>query len=403
VWALGHLYEEDNLSTRGPLSSPGSDPMRVLIVDTYYPAFLASHYGSREWQIDTPYDEQLRSLLNRGFGTSDAYSSNLQALGHQAEEVVANCLTLQLQWVREHGGVAVPRWLTSAGAIPGRLGLGAQRVLLRQIARAQVLAFQPDVVYMQDLWFLGRRDLDAIRQSGVLVAGQIASPPPKERLLQGYDVVFTSFPHFVKRFRALGIDCEYLAIAFDERLVARLSADPDADRPGDVVFVGGLGVGTHRRGTALLEELSRSVPLQVWGYGAEGLAATSPLRARYRGEAWALDMYRILGGAKVVLNRHIDVAEGYANNMRLFEATGMGAMLLTEAAPNLGELFDPDREVVPYCGPQDLTEKIRHYLDDDEQRLTIARAGQARTLSEHTYARRIAQLAEMLESRIRTR
>jgi spore maturation protein CgeB len=378
--------------------------MRVLVVDTYYPAFLASEYASHRGQAERPYADQLSSLLDRSFGTSDAYSEHFRALGHQAQESVANCLELQLQWAREHGGVSLQRALMSAQAAPGRLGLGARRALLRRIARAQISAFDPDVVYVQDLWFFGRRDLDAIRRSGVVVAGQIASVPPSRRLLEGYDVIFTSFPHYVERFRGLGIDSEYLRIGFDERLIGRVAADPDAGRTDDLVFVGSVDpTGGHGRGTALLEALSASAPLQVWGYGAEALAAGSRLRHQYRGQAWGLDMYRILARARIVLNRHIDAAEGYANNMRLYEATGMGALLVTEAAPNLSELFDPGREVVTYDGLDDLVDKVRHYLSDEQDRLTIARAGQARTLRDHTYLQRIDELAGMLQNRIPVR
>ena len=40
-------------------------------------------------------------------------------------------------------------------------------------------------------------------------------------------------------------------------------------------------------------------------------------------------MYNILSRSKISFNRHINVAENNANNMRLYEATGMGSLLLT--------------------------------------------------------------------------
>ena len=98
-------------------------------------------------------------------------------------------------------------------------------------------------------------------------------------------------------------------------------------------------------------------------------------------------MYRVLARARIVVNRHGPVAKGYANNMRLFEATGTGAMLVTEAAPNLSEYFEVGREVVTYDGPDDLMDKLSHYLEHDDERRAIAAAGQARTLRDHTYAR----------------
>jgi len=91
------------------------------------------------------------------------------------------------------------------------------------------------------------------------------------------------------------------------------------------------------------------------------------------------------------------VAERYANNMRLYEATGVGTLLLTDSKQNLRELFEPGEEVVTYDGPEDLAEKIRYYLKHDEERRRIAAAGQARTLREHTYARRMKELVQILE------
>ncbi len=82
--------------------------------------------------------------------------------------------------------------------------------------------------------------------------------------------------------------------------------------------------------------------------------------------------------------------------MRLFEATGIGAFLLTDAKPDLGELFEPGREVATYRHAAEAAERIRHYLAHPEERDAIARAGQRRTLAEHTYARRAEQLVEIL-------
>jgi spore maturation protein CgeB len=85
--------------------------------------------------------------------------------------------------------------------------------------------------------------------------------------------------------------------------------------------------------------------------------------------------------------------------MRLFEATGMGALLLTEAAPNLGELFVPGQEVGTYAGADELVARIRALLDDEDRRAAIAAAGQRRTLADHTYERRMVELDRILRER----
>jgi spore maturation protein CgeB len=361
--------------------------VRVAVVDTYYRAFQDGLYRARPQLADLPYAEQLREVLGAFFGTADSFSHHLRALGHEAIDIVADCRPLQRRWAAERRH---PRIARSA----------------RAIARAQLRDFDADVVYCHNLSVFARRDLDALRREGRLVVGQIASPLPAMRLVEGFDLITTSFPHFVARLRERGVDAEYFRLAIDARVLGRLRAaeiDPDAGAPRelDVVFVGGVDPRVHGRGTDLLERICAERRVDVWGYGADALPRGSPIRRHFHGEAWGLDMYRLLARARIALNRHIDVAEGHANNMRLYEATGMGALLVTDDGANLGELFDPGEEVVTYRDAAELEAVIARYLDDDGARRAVAAAGQRRTLSEHTYERRMAELVEILEPRLR--
>jgi spore maturation protein CgeB len=374
----------------------------VIVVDTYYPAFLAAHYAAQAGLDRQLYAEQLRSLLEESFGTSDAYSRNLRALGHEAVETVANCEPLQHAWADEHGfrrSVAT----RLRGLLPGPL---ERRARLRDIALAQIGEFEADVVYLQDLWFFSAGELERLRKDGRLVVGQIASARPPDRRLRAFDLLTTSFPHYVERFRALGVDAEYFPIAFDEVVLDRLrvrgvSTDPAAERRYPLTFVGGLDPRLHARGVRLLEQLASELELDIWGYGADALAADSPVRRWYRGHAWGLDMYEVLARSRITLNRHIEAAEACANNMRLYEATGVGAMLATDDATNLADLFEPGREVISYRTVDDLVEKLQGYAVDDEARCDLAAAGQQRTLREHTYSKGIPELVAMLEDRLR--
>jgi hypothetical protein len=376
----------------------------VLVVDTHYPAFATRHYGADPALAERSYDEQLASLVDTWFATSGIYPQHLTALGHEAREIVANCLPLQLAWAREHGlrlGA-----LASAARLPGPAGRLPRNRVLHRIAHAQVEAFEPDVVYIQDLWFFSASELAAMRRRGIRVAAQIGSRPPSDGRATELDFAATSFPHFVPRLRDAGVDAEYLPLAFDPRVLERLRAegvdpDPGADRPHAVVFVGGIHArSVHRDGTALLERLSGELGMEVWGYVDDRLSRGSPLRRNHHGEAWGLDMYRVLARTRVAVNRHGDIAEGHANNMRLFEATGAGALLATEAADNLPELFEPGREVLAYRDADDLIEQVRHHLAHEDERRAVAAAGQRRTLRDHVYAGRIKTLAAMLERRL---
>src|SRR5262249_39220782 len=157
-------------------------------------------------------------------------------------------------------------------------------------------------------------------------------------------LILTSFPHFVPRIRATGIGSEYFRLGFDPRVASALDG---VERDIDVSFVGAVGR-SHSNAVPLLERLCRESPIRIFGYGIEDVPPASPIHQRYEKEVWGLDMFRVLARSKITLNRHIAVAENYANNMRLYEATGTGALLLTDVKDNLEDLFEPGSEVETY-------------------------------------------------------
>jgi hypothetical protein len=231
-----------------------------------------------------------------------------------------------------------------------------------------------------------------------LLVGQIASEAPGAEHFQHLDLVLTSFPHYVSRFRREGIASEYLRIGFDPRVLDRLD---NTEPPHDVAFVGALGRLQHAQGNDVLERAAERVPIEFWGYNLGDRPTTSPFVRRYHGEAWGLGMLEVLASARIAVNRHIDVAEDNANNMRLYEATGVGSLLLTDAKQNLGELFDVSREVIVYRGEDELVEAVEHYLAHEDERAAVAAAGQRRTLRDHTYEVRMRELADILDRYLR--
>jgi 2-polyprenyl-3-methyl-5-hydroxy-6-metoxy-1,4-benzoquinol methylase len=361
--------------------------MRFLIADGAYPAFLSDHYGGHPGLRKSPYQEQLDALLRTRFGHSDFYSRNLRALGHSAADVILNAVPLQAAWAREHAS-GLARWAPVAD----------HRWQLAVFER-QVKALEPDVLLVHDMAFLPSAFVHHLRQLTGRVIGQVASPIDFGADWSGYDLVVSSLPHYVERFRALGVAAEYLALGFERSLLAEV---PAADRDLDAVFVGSLSP-EHASGGRLLSRLSAAGSLDVWGAGREALPDASPILPRHHGPAWGLEMFGLLARAKVALNRHIDAAAGYANNMRLFEATGMGACLLTDERRNLHELFDAGAEVVTYANADDCLEKIAYLLEHDAERQRVAAAGQQRTLRDHTYEKRMHELLRLIAEHQSTR
>lgn len=360
--------------------------MRILILDHYYESFLDQVYAGSDRPRGS-YEEQWRALMARAFGTADFYSVNLQALGHTSTEIVVNCLPLQKQWALEHAkSPGVLRLFPNRGAIPRRVSRWSEDIVIEQVR-----SFRPDVVHVQEPLGLSDRLCRELHRSATLVTTQIASQYPSLDPLRRFDVVLTSLPNFVHTFRDAGIPAEYFRLGFEATLLDRIQRDERYD----VVFVGGISP-AHPQRLALLEELSARLPFDWWGYGADTLPRHSPLRARHHGSAWGLDGFRILAGARICINVHAGFAGPYANNMRLYEVTGVGTMLMTEAKDNLHELFATGREVVAYTSTEDLIAQVQYYLSHDEERRAIAVAGQRRTLEAHTYRTRMQELVEII-------
>jgi len=107
-------------------------------------------------------------------------------------------------------------------------------------------------------------------------------------------------------------------------------------------------------------------------------------------------MYQVLRDSFLTLNHHGDVP-AYANNSRLFEATGVGTLLVTDWKANLHEMFEPGKEVVCYRTAEECAEMIQYYLEHDDERESIARAGQQRTLRDHTYYERMQAFVDIVQ------
>jgi len=168
-------------------------PYRILFLNTYYDGFLQTHYNKNIGLEHQSYQDQLRSLQETCFGDSDFYSHGITEAGWTAADLIINARHLQAAWANEQG-------------------LDTENLLV--IAAEQVRQFQPDVIYLQDISPITSDLMAILKASSRLIAWQIASPIPDGTDLSGVDIIFSSFPHFVERFRQQGKTAWYQPLAF---------------------------------------------------------------------------------------------------------------------------------------------------------------------------------------------
>lgn len=386
--------------------------MRIVVVNTEYTWFLVSLYRDTPGLETRPYDEQLDERNATLFGVSDAYPAAFRSHGHDAVGIYANNRPLQLAWAREHGHRGlVERLVRGRPAGPrgrarravGRLrGVpaplldgGASRRDLQDVALAQIADYRPDLVLNQDMFFFDATALREIRSGGALLVGQHAASPLGSAPVHEYDLVVSSFMPTVEKLRRRGVDARLNRLAFDPRALSAIGDAPGRVYRWDLTFVGSLQP-IHRSRLLFLEELAARVPeLSVWTPDLRYVPRSSPIRRRYVGAVWGRHMYEVLRDSRVTLNHHGDV-EPYANNMRLYEATGVGTALLTDRTDNLADLFVPGVEVLTYGSAAECAEVFAQLTS--EARDAIAAAGQARTLRDHTYETTVAELLDLVAS-----
>jgi len=391
--------------------------MKFLILNTDYPEFLRWLYAQHPGLEKQPYEEQMRVRVESLFGVADFYSSNLRKLGHEAWDIHANNEFMQKAWACEHGirvedqtpaEQRVRAFLFRARRIAARTSLRYLKPLFQPVLRsldsheswfydvlaAQIKSYKPDILLNQAMDGISARFLREMKPYVGLLVGQIAAPLPEGENYSCYDLVISSLNSFVEHFQRQGIPGKLNRLGFEPKVLDALDKISDTDIA--VSFIGGLSR-AHEERIRLLEYLCQRYKIQVWGNGIESLPNSSPICCHYEGQAWGRSMYQVLRRSKITLNCHGRWAGPYANNCRLYEATGVGTLLITDWKVNLHELFEPGKEIVAYRTAEECAELIKYYLKHDEERKAIARAGQQRTLREHTYFQRIQELVEIVQ------
>lgn len=396
-----------------------------------YIPLLRRMYREQPWLCDASYEEHLGYILSNQYVYGDGFAREMRKRGHDAHECISNLIRLCWNWARDRG---LP--------LPDTLPLSHDIPWIEEITIGMLREKAPDVLYVQGLsayrpgfWRRVRDEVPSIR----LVIGYLGYAL-LDGQADGIDHIFVGVPTLLAPTALPGMPRSILYHAFDATIAPLVAPTADAVRE-DFVFAGtapGLN-GAYRARFLALSRLMLEQGMRCWlgdvvRPGTEESA--SAVRARIdqlrrnlppgpsQGQAivallegvsdaagltlgqifpdlcappvFGLEMHRLLARSRLTFNLHTGVAEGMAGNMRMFEATGNGCCLLTEAAPNMRDLFEPDTEVVTYTSIDEALEKARYLLENEPARHAIAEAGRRRTLRCHTMAQRCDAIEDVI-------
>lgn len=317
--------------------------MRWLTLDNAYQEAFDSlpHSTHEEWFLQS-------------FGTSDFLDIALRSAGHEAKTLVRNFYSSMSHMMYD------------------------------------VREYDPDVILSREAGRFSGPELRRMFPDKKLIC--TCSHRVDDAVLPGFDVVFTSFPWFVEYCKSIGVRCEYLPLAFGRPVLDRLGPLP-TERDIPVCFIGGLGSRIWDQGTRTMAAIAEALSYFTWmGYVAGSMSDLPvALQAAYRGNCWGIEMYRTLACTKICLNRHGEIARGWANNCRTFEGPGVGCYLLSDC--------DGAFSCNVYSSSDDAIEKINRSLVswDDGGRI-FAESSQKSILEHHCFEHRVPHFLSVVES-----
>lgn len=333
--------------------------MKFLQVYTFYPVYLEHRFGGSIPGADS--DSVLRFLREDRFLASHDWARELEQRGWDARWWVANCRPAVDAYRREHG-----------------LGQAATTEDENATLAHLIEEFRPDVLFVGNPVRFDGRFLASLKFRPRLIVGWMAAPFPPEIDWRGFDLLLSHLTTCRAGALRQGVRrVERFHPGFPLEIWDRFgSARPECD----VVF-SGQWTSDHARRNALFHQLARAADLPAnrmdvrFHFAPHASRLPPEIERRDHGARWGLDMFKALRSGRISLNAEIDMASGEAGNMRLFEATGMGSMLLTEHQPNIDAFFEPGREIETFRNSDEMLEKIRWYLAHPVELEAVAEAG----------------------------
>lgn len=358
-----------------------NQPLRIMQVDDFYPAYLDAFYKSRPGLSLKSSAEQSKALLQDGFSAIHAVVPYLPDDNCRMEYFVSAAQPLQRAWAREQGmpfPYHSPSWE-------------------EDIVRARVAAFRPDVLYLADPLRFDARFLRTLPYRPRLILGWKAADVPFGTDWTGYDVILSGLPRLLELAKSLGAKA---GVLFAPGMPAWIAdAVVNIPQETDVCFVGSIAPGQHTKRVALLDTVAKAATERHFSLAlhlnCHPSLITPAMRPHVRQPVFGLAMHQALRRARIILDdrahhgiimpdgsKNIDLGGEDTINMRMFEATGGGSLLLTESLAGLRRYFEPDSEVAVYQHAEDAVRSIQYFLSHADQRMAMAQAGKTRCLKD---------------------
>jgi len=266
--------------------------------------------------------------------------------------------------------------------------------------------FKPDIFLEAGGHRIFPGTVKKIRRKGIKTVLWTIDPPrefkPIIESFPFYDFVFTGGSEALEILKDYGTDNLYFL---------PFGCDPDYAYPvevnkeeknlygSDVVFVGSY----YPNRLEILEKIS-DFNLGVWGPGWDKISLNSPLKKCIR-EVRGIDYKewrRIYSSSKIALTIHYQDGKTlcYQASPRVYEVLACKSFLLSDNQRDVVRLFEPGMYLDVFSDVDELRNKINYYLNNEEERKTIAERGYEEVINKHTYLHRVREILEVVRDHL---
>jgi len=214
-----------------------------------------------------------------------------------------------------------------------------------------------------------------------------------------YDIYFTTKSYGVKELEAMGVPrVIFIGNAYDPltHRPVQVSEEERKKLGGPVGFIGDYEI---KRAQSMFFLAQHGIPVRIWGPNWNRKCRLRHPNMKIEGKPlWGDDYAKAICSFDINLhflrriNRDLQTT-------RSIEIPACGAFMLAERTDEHLKLFEEGKEAEFFSTKKELLEKVRYYLEHEEERKHIARAGRERCLrSGYSYHERIRRMLEVAVS-----
>lgn len=379
--------------------------IKFLRISHLYPGALNSFVEKYPNLDSLKYKNTLRMLHAERYSVSNFYSMYLKKLNYQCIEIISNAKFLQNKWLQEYG---------------------KNKEINTDVLLQQITYYKPNVLYIGNADLCSKSFIDSVKKikNIKLIIGYHCAPFNDKiyKNLLNVDAVVTCTEGYQKQLNSLTRKkVLYLPHAFHGAKETKL-----ASRAIDIAFIGSIFIGDklHNNRIDLIYKilnnfdntyvaihfskffLAKYLLFIIKSFGSISIIKNFHLLYKLfyiylfaKKPIFGKNMYTIFAKTKIVVNTHIEDTK-YAGNMRMFEATGSGCLLLSDKKKGYEKLFKLGKEIVLYENTKDLIDKCKFFLEKKKYLSNIAKNGFQKTSNRHTYLDRAKKINVFIKALI---